>query len=124
MSEHETPTHPEREHCVELSPNRATVHVLVDGRTVAKSANTLLVRETNHAEVIYFPRADVRCDLLEKTDHRTFCPFKGEASYWTLRVGQCTLENAVWGYEQPFDDVVGLTDHLAFYADRVEWRSS
>ena len=126
MPEHEpgTQPHSEPQHRVELVPNSATIHVLVDGRTVAKSSNTLLARETNHAEVSYFPRDDVHCDLLEKTEHQTFCPFKGTASYWTLRVGERTLENAVWSYEEPFDDVAGLKDYLAFYADRVEWRSS
>jgi uncharacterized protein (DUF427 family) len=109
---------------VDLTPNSATVLVLVDGQTVAKSSNTLRVRETNHADVSYFPRGDVDCDLLEKTDHQTFCPFKGRASYWTLRVGERTLENVVWSYEEPFDDVAGLEDYMAFYADRVEWRSS
>jgi uncharacterized protein (DUF427 family) len=59
--------------------------------------------------------------FLDRTDHETFCPFKGEASYWTIRVGDRSAENAVWGYEDPFEEVAGLAGHVAFYADRVEW---
>jgi uncharacterized protein (DUF427 family) len=63
----------------------------------------------------------VRFELLEPTDHQTFCPFKGEASYWTLRVGDRVEENAVWSYEDAFDEVEGLEGYVAFYPDRVDW---
>jgi uncharacterized protein (DUF427 family) len=81
----------------------------------------LTVCETKHEPVVYFPREDVRFEALERTDHKSFCPFKGEASYWTLRVADRAEENAVWSYEDPFDEVAGLEDYVAFYADRVEW---
>ena len=80
-----------------------------------------MVRETKHTPVVYFPRDDVRFDLLEATSHVTFCPFKGEASYWTLRVGDRVEENVVWSYADPFDEVAGIKDYVSFYADRVDW---
>ena len=58
---------------------------------------------------------------LERTQHTSFCPFKGGASYWTLRAGGRVEVNAVWSYEDPFDEVAGLKDYVAFYPDRVEW---
>ena len=78
------------------------------------------MRETKHDPVVYFPLQDVRFDLMEKTEHETFCPFKGEASYWTLRVEGGSEDNVVWGYEDPFEQVTGLKGYVAFYPDRVE----
>ena len=89
---------------------------------IADSARTLVVRETKHDPVVYFPREDVRLDAMQRTEHETFCPFKGEASYWTLRVGDRVEENAVWTYEDPFDEVAGLKDYVSFYPDRVDWQ--
>jgi len=106
---------------VELVRGRDRVRVSFGGQVLADSERPLYVRESNHPEVIYFPRADVRFEHLERTGHATFCPFKGEAAYWTLQVAGVVSENAVWSYEDPFDEVAGLKDHLAFYADRVEW---
>jgi uncharacterized protein (DUF427 family) len=63
----------------------------------------------------------VRLDRLESTDHETFCPFKGEASYWSVKSGDAALENSVWSYEDPFPEVAGLKDYVAFYADRFEF---
>jgi uncharacterized protein (DUF427 family) len=104
---------------LETSPQR--VRVSLGGTVVADSRATLTVRETKHEPVIYFPREDVRFEALERTDHKSFCPFKGEASYWTLRASDRIEENAVWSYEDPFDEVAGLKDYVAFYSDRVEW---
>jgi len=104
---------------LETSPQR--VRVSLGGTVVADSRATLTVRETKHEPVIYFPREDVRFEALERTDHKSFCPFKGEASYWTLGASGRIEENAVWSYEDPFDEVAGLKDYVAFYPDRVEW---
>lgn len=106
---------------VALEPCTEHIRVRLHGQILADSRRTLRVRETKHAPVVYFPRADVRFDLLEATEHQTFCPFKGEASYWTARVGERSEENLVWGYERPFEQVAGLADYVAFYEDRVEW---
>ena len=106
---------------VDLDPSRERVRVRYNGQVIADSAKTLIVRETKHDPVVYFPREDVRLDAMQRTDHETFCPFKGEASYWSLRVGDRVEENAVWTYEDPFDEVAGLKDYVSFYPDRVEW---
>lgn len=103
---------------VALEPNPQRMTVTFHGEVVAASARTLRVRETKHAPVVYFPREDVRFELLQRTAHETFCPFKGEASYWTLRIGGRCAENAVWSYEDPFEQVAGLRDYVAFYPDR------
>ena len=105
---------------VRLEPNPARVRVRFGDEIVADSERTLRVLETRHAPVVYFPRDDVRFELLERTAHETFCPFKGEASYWNLRSGERCEENAVWSYEDPFEQVAGLRDYVAFYGDRAD----
>jgi uncharacterized protein (DUF427 family) len=106
---------------VDLEPGPRRVCVRLAGQIVAESDRALRVLETKHAPVLYLPREDVRMDLLERTSHRTFCPFKGEASYWSPRVGERSEENAVWSYEEPFAEVAGLRELVAFYADRFDW---
>ena len=105
---------------VDLEPNPKRVRIALGTHTIAESERSLRVRETKHDPVVYIPREDVRMDLLERTDHETFCPFKGEAAYWTIRVGDRVLENAAWSYEDPFDEVEGLKDYVSFYTDRLE----
>ncbi len=106
---------------VDLEPSERRVTVRFNGETLVDTTNALVVRETNHDAVLYFPREDVRMELLERSDHETFCPFKGEASYWSLAAGGRREQNAAWSYEDPFDQVAGIKDYLAFYTDRVEW---
>ena len=107
---------------VALEPNAERVRVYFGGELVADTRAALVVRETRHAPVLYLPRADVHFEHLERTEHSTVCPFKGEASYWSLRAGRDVSENAVWSYEDPFEEVAGLAGYLAFYEDRVEWK--
>ena len=121
MGERESLYHKYPDYRVDLDPTEARVCVRWEGRVIADSRKTLTVRETKHQPVVYFPRADVDFSLLERTDHSSFCPFKGEASYWSLRQGDAVDANAVWSYEDPFDEVALLTDFIAFYEDRVEW---
>ena len=106
---------------VELEPGAERVRVTLDGALLADTRRPLVVRETKHAPVIYFPREDVRFDHLERSDHGTFCPFKGEACYWSARVGTRLERDLAWSYEDPFPEVAGLKDYVSFYADRVEW---
>ncbi len=106
---------------VDLEPSERRVTVRFNGETLVDTERALVVRETNHDAVLYFPREDVRMELLERSDHETFCPFKGEASYWSLAAAGRREQNAAWSYEDPFDQVAGIKDYLAFYADRVEW---
>jgi len=106
---------------VNLEPNPKRVQVAFGGELVADSRRCLVVRETKHNPVMYFPREDVRFELLERSGHDSFCPFKGTASYWTLRSGDRVESDAVWSYEDPFDEVAGLEGYLAFYPDKVDW---
>ena len=110
--------HPDYRVDLERSRERATV--AWQGEVLADSTRALRVRETAHDEVTYFPREDVLMNLLERTDHTSFCPFKGVASYWTLRVGERVEVNAVWSYEDPFDEVAGLRGHVAFWRERMK----
>ena len=96
------------------------VRVLFNGVTVADSGRAMEMREGRTPPVYYLPREDVRMDLLRRTGHRSHCPYKGDASYWTLSVGEREAENAVWSYEGPFDQVAQIKDYLAFYQDRVD----
>jgi uncharacterized protein (DUF427 family) len=97
----------------EDSPRR--VRVVFNGETVANSKRAKLMHETGHLPIYYFPREDVRMDLLEESDHTTYCPFKGDASYWSVRVGDKLAENAVWGYPEPIDSAPPIAGYLAFY---------
>jgi len=103
---------------IETSSTRAIA--MLGGEPIADSDRSLIVRESNHSPVVYFPREDVRMELFERTDHETFCPFKGEAAYWTIRLGDQVEENVVWTYEDPFDQVAALKDYVSFYTDRVD----
>ncbi len=105
---------------VEVEPCPKRVRVVFNGRTVADSERVLLLRETGHTPVYYFPHDDVRTELMRPTERRTFCPFKGEASYRTVEVGGRAAENAVWSYEDPIPEAAAIRGHLAFYWDRMD----
>ena len=102
----------------EDSPRR--VRVMFGGETVADSKRAKLLHETGHLPVYYFPQEEVRMDLLEESDHTTHCPFKGDASYWSVRVGNRVSENAVWSYPEPIDSAPPLAGYLAFYWDKMD----
>ncbi len=106
---------------VDLEPSSARVRVHFNGALIVDSSRALIVHEMKLPPVLYFPRDDIQMKHLVRTDNQTFCPFKGEASYWSLEVGERCEDNAVWSYEDPFEQVIGLKDYLAFYPDRVEW---
>jgi uncharacterized protein (DUF427 family) len=111
---------PGPDHPITVDHNPARVVVTLAGTTIADTTDALTLRESTYPAVQYVPRKDVDMSLLERTDHATYCPFKGDAAYYTIKNGDQALDNAVWTYEQPFDAVSGIKDHLAFYADRVE----
>lgn len=121
MAKGESLYHKFPDYRIDLAASSERVRVRFNGKVIADSQRALIVRETKHDPVVYFPREDVRFDAMERTDHQTFCPFKGEASYWSLRVADRVETNAVWTYEDPFDEVAGLKDYVSFYPDRVEW---
>jgi len=112
------------EHRVDIRPDSAHLRVTFAGVVVADSKETLRIEETGHGPVHYFPERDVRLDLLKKTDHASYCPFKGDASYWTIEVvsgGEARhSENAVWAYCAPYDEVTPLAGYYAFYSSRVD----
>jgi len=105
---------------VDLEPAGRRIRVEFNGVSIADSRHAVILRETRHTATYYFPKSDVRMDLMTKTDHRTHCPFKGNASYWTVKVGDREAENAVWGYEASFAEVEGLSDYVSFYWDRMD----
>ena len=79
-----------------------------------------MLREASYPAVQYIPRKDVDMSLLERTDHITYCPYKGDCAYYSIPIGGERSANAVWSYERPFAAVAGIKDHLAFYPDRVD----
>ena len=108
------------EHRVDLLPEARRVRVTFGGAVIADTKAALRVEETGHGPVHYVPEKDVRLDLMKPTEHKTYCPFKGDCSYWTIEVGGGKAENAVWGYRTPYDEAVGLAGHYAFYKSRVD----
>jgi len=109
---------PEYKVVIESSPRR--VRVVFNGETVADACRMKMMHETRHLPVYYFPVDDVRMDLLERTDHTTHCPHKGDASYWSVRVGDRVAENAMWSYEDPIDSVPDLKGLVAFYWGKMD----
>ena len=107
-------------HDITIALNPKRVRVLFQGRVVADTAHALMLKEVDMPAVPYIPRQDVDMTLLERTTQKTHCGYKGDASYFTIRVAGRTAKNAVWSYEEPYPDVAAIKDHLAFYPDRVE----
>lgn len=108
------------DHPITIEPSSKRVRVMFNGKTVADTLCAGLLLEAGHRPVYYILREDVRMDLLTRTDHRTHCPYKGDASYWTLQAGSRRSENAVWSYEEPFAEVAPIKGLLAFYWDKVD----
>ena len=109
-------------HRLLLHPFPRRVRARFAGEVVLDSTRGALLHESNILPRLYVPLDDVRADLLERTDHATHCPFKGDASYWSVRVGDRVAENAVWSYPEPGEDAPPLEGYYAFYWDRMdEW---
>ena len=112
------------EHRVDLVPETRRVRVTFAGTVIADSRAALRVEETGHEPVHYVPEKDVRLDLMHATDHKSYCPFKGDCSYWTIEIdgsgAKHQSQNAVWGYCTPYDEASGLAGHYAFYKSRVD----
>ena len=107
-------------HRVDIEPSPRRVRVEINGQTIADTTAAQLLRESRHTPVYYIPRADVRAELLEKTEHSTYCPYKGHASYYTIRAGNRVEENAIWSYETPYDECDPIRGHMAFYWKKVD----
>jgi uncharacterized protein (DUF427 family) len=104
-----------RDHVLYLEDSPRRVRVMLGGETIADSRRVKLLHEAGYLPVYYFPEEDVRMDLLEATDHTTHCPFKGDASYWSVKVEDTVAENAAWGYPEPIDSAPPLAGLIAFY---------
>jgi uncharacterized protein (DUF427 family) len=111
---------PGPDHPITIEPIPARVVVTVAGRVIADSRNALAMREGSYPPVQYIPRGDVDMSLLQRTAHSTYCPFKGDCSYYSIPAGGERSTNAVWSYEAPYAAVAAIKDHLAFYPDRVD----
>ena len=106
---------PKSEHKIQAWPCPKRIRAVFGDLEIAESTNTLILRETRHAPVYYFPKGDVRMDLLEKTDHATVCSIKGDASYWNIATREKTAENAAWSYESPIPGAERIAGYVAFY---------
>jgi uncharacterized protein (DUF427 family) len=111
---------PGPDHPIAIERNPARVVVTVEGRIVADTRNALTLREAHYPAVQYIPREDIDMALFARTDHTTYCPYKGDAAYFSIPLGGERATNAVWSYEVPYEGVAAIKDHLAFYPDRVD----
>ena len=111
---------PNAEHPITIEANPERVVVTVGGRVVADTRAALTLREASYPPVQYIPRRDIAMALLERTEHATYCPYKGDCAYYSIPVGGERSVNAVWTYENPYPAVAEIKDYVAFYPNRVE----
>jgi uncharacterized protein (DUF427 family) len=111
---------PGPDHPIEIAPHDGRVRVIFNGRTIADTARALVLRETTYRPVFYIPREDADMAAFERTAHATHCPYKGDATYYSIRVGDKLSENAIWSYETPFPAMADIAGRLAFYPRRVD----
>jgi uncharacterized protein (DUF427 family) len=111
---------PGPDHPITIAPNPTHVVVKVAGRVVADTRAALTLREASYPPVQYVPRSDVDMSLLARTSHASYCPYKGEAAYYSIPLGGDRSANAVWSYEAPFPAVAAIKDYVAFYPNRVD----
>ena len=111
---------PGPDHPITVTPNPARIVVTVAGKVVADTRRALTLQESTYPAVQYIPIDDVDRSLLERTDTATYCPFKGDASYYSIPVGGERSVDAIWVYESPYAAVAEIKDHVAFYPDRVD----
>jgi uncharacterized protein (DUF427 family) len=111
---------PGPDHPITIERNPDQVVVKVAGRVVAETRDALTLWEEGYAPVPYIPRKDVDMALLQRTDHSTYCPYKGDCAYFSIPLGGQRSTNAVWTYEAPYAAVASIKDHLAFYPERVD----
>jgi uncharacterized protein (DUF427 family) len=111
---------PGADHPITIEPNPARIVVKLGGKVIADTREALTLREAAYPAVLYIPRKDTDMTLLERTDHATYCPYKGDCSYFSIPSGGERSVNSVWTYEHPYTAVAAIKDHLAFYPDRVD----
>lgn len=111
---------PGPDHSITVEKNPARVTVRVGGQVIADTTAALVLQESNYPAVQYVPLADVDQSLLTATDTSTYCPYKGDASYYTLTTPDGELTDVIWTYREPYPAVADIVGHVAFYADKVE----
>ena len=111
---------PGPDHPITIERNAKQVVVSVAGQALADSREALVLREASYPPAQYIPRGDVDMTSLVRTQHTTYCPYKGDCSYFSIPAAGARGINAVWTYEAPFDAVRSIAGHLAFYPDRVD----
>ena len=111
---------PGPDHPITTAPYRGRVVVRMGGQVIADTRSALRLVEASYPAVLYVPRADADMAALVRTDHHTYCPYKGDCSYFSIASGGEAGRNAVWSYETPYPAVAEIKDHLAFYPDRVQ----
>jgi uncharacterized protein (DUF427 family) len=111
---------PGADHPITIEPNLARIVVSISGRVLADTHKALTLREADYPLVHYIPLDDLDRSLIQETDHESYCPFKGDASYYSIPVGGERSVNAIWTYRDPHAAVAQIKDHVAFYPDRVD----
>ena len=111
---------PGPDHPITISHSPARIVVKAGGHVIADTTDALALRESSYPEVLYVPRKDVDMSQLQRTSHTTYCPYKGECSYYSIPASGEKAVNAIWTYEQPYDSVADIKEYMAFYPDRVD----
>ena len=111
---------PDADHPISIAPSAKRIVVSAGGKVIADSRNALALQEASYPVAYYIPRSDVDMAALSRTDHSTYCPYKGDCSYFSIPAGGERAVNAVWSYEHPYPAVAAIKDHLAFYPNRVD----
>jgi len=106
-------------HAISIEPSSQRVRVIVADLVIADSVNAKVLHEKGLDDVLYLPRKDVVMAELQQTDHSTHCPFKGDATYFSIPAGGERSTNAVWSYESPLPGAEAIQNYVAFYPDRV-----
>jgi uncharacterized protein (DUF427 family) len=117
---HEIMKLPGPDHPITITANPKRVRVTADGVVIAETTHALTLKEASYPAVQYVPRADAKMELLKRSDRVTHCPYKGDASYYSVVANGKALENAIWTYETPFPAMTEISGHLAFYPDKVK----
>jgi uncharacterized protein (DUF427 family) len=111
---------PGLDHPITISPAKGTARVTVAGKTVAESMRALRLEEKGYPPVFYLPRSDADMTVLVRTTHSTYCPYKGDCTYYSIPIGGTKSEYAVWTYENPYEAVASIKEYLAFHPARVD----
>ena len=111
---------PGPDHPISVERNPKRVVVRLGGKVIVDTTEALILREASYPAVHYIPRTAVDMATLERSETTSYCPYKGEASYFSIPAGGARSVDAIWTYETPYDAVAGIKDHLAFYPDRVD----